>query len=88
VDPKPRNRVPLHLAISSRCPSLENVRYLVDLNESALFLRNECGRTALHIAITSKKIQVINEDIIRFLVERGPEAREHSGVVVYTLLWE
>jgi len=86
VDPKPRNRVPLHLAISSRCPSLENVRYLVDLNESALFLRNECGRTALHIAITSKKIQVINEDIIRFLVERGPEARALRCGGLYTPL--
>jgi len=75
LDPKPNDRVPLHIAISSRCPSLENVRYLVNLNESALFLRNERGRTALHIAITSKKVQEINEDIVRFLVERGPEVR-------------
>jgi len=75
LNPKTHNSVPLHIAISSRFPSLENVRYLVDLNESALFLRNARGQTALHIALTSKIIQEINEDMVRFLVERGPEVR-------------
>ena len=70
-----KERVPLHIAIASPHASLEIVKFLVDLNEGALLLRNHQGYTALHVAVGTGEIQDIQEDIIRFLVERGPGAR-------------
>ena len=68
-------RVPLHIAIASPHASLETVTYLVDLNEGALFLRNDRGYTALHVAVGTGRVEHIRDDIVRFLVARGPGAR-------------
>jgi len=68
-------RVPLHIAIASPYVSLETVTYLVDLNEGALFLRNDRGYTALHVAVGTGRVEHIPDDIVRFLVARGPGAR-------------